>query len=67
MMDDRSFMAYIYRFLVWGSRNVGNQARDADGETGDNERNAGTRRRETPLSNMVEATPSASRPPMRDR
>lgn len=66
MMDDRSFMAYIYRFLVWGSRNVRIQTPDADREPVDNEK-VEALRREKSLPHVVEATPAASRPPMRDR
>lgn len=65
MMDDCSCMAQIYRWLVWGSRNVRAQARATDRSTAEDEKVKMLRPAE-PGPCEAEAA-SAAGPPSRQR
>lgn len=66
MMNDCSFMAQIYRWLVWGSRNVRTQARETDRGTGEDEKKVKMLRPAEPGPCEAEAA-SAAGPPSRQR
>jgi len=62
MMDDCSFMALIYRWLVWGSRNVQVQGQEADRSTDEDEKKFKMRRPADPGPCQAEAASAAGRP-----
>jgi hypothetical protein len=58
-MDDCSLMAYVYRWLVWGSRNAHAQAPEMDRGTADGRTRAKMLRPARSGPREIEAAPAA--------
>ena len=67
MMNDCSCMAYVYRWLIWASRNAPTQAPETDRSTSEDERKVKMLRPAQAGPREVEAAAALSRPACQKR